>query len=206
MTFSDTYIQNVSIARRTAADAELTRQAILAAATRSFAEHGFAGTALEAVVAEAGITRGALYHHFPDKVALFQAVFVTVEEDFNNKVLEAVGAVDPEDHRGAVLAGFRAAIEAQQTPEYRQIAIADAPAVLGHDQWHEVDAGIGMDSMRIGLELLRAGGHIAVEVNPALVTIMFGALTELGFAVSRGEIDTVDEALDGMTMLLDRLA
>jgi AcrR family transcriptional regulator len=75
--------------RRSAADAERTRQAILAAARSSFAEHGFAAASTIAIARAAGVTRGAVYHHFAGKADLFREVFVEIEHELNETVVAA---------------------------------------------------------------------------------------------------------------------
>jgi AcrR family transcriptional regulator len=190
--------------RRTAAEAAETRRSILAAARASFAEHGYTATGTTELVTQLGLTRGALYHHFADKADLFAAVFTEVEEELNAAVNEAATAAAGDGTRAAILAGARACIEYMGRPDYRQIASADGPAVLGLDRWHEVDRSIGLQSMRAGLQALDDEGSLAVARTPALVVALFGALTELGLSHARGDL-TVAEASAGFTSLLDRL-
>lgn len=190
--------------RRTAAEAAETRRSILATARASFAEHGYTATGTTELVAQLDLTRGALYHHFADKADLFAAVFTEVEEELNTAVNEAATAAADDGVRAAILAGARACIEYMGRPDYRQIAVADAPAVLGLDRWHEVDRSIGLQSMQAGLQALDDEGALDVPVTPALVAGLFGALTELGLSHARGDL-TADEAAAGFTVLLDRI-
>jgi AcrR family transcriptional regulator len=149
-----------------------------------------------------GLSRGAVYHHFADKADLFRAVFHQVEQELNETVIAAAltGADTPDVFRR----GVRAFLGVLVQPEYLQIAATDAPVVLGLAEWHEVDAGIGMASMRAGLEALHDEGLITAEPDAGLVICLFGALTELGLATTRDEI-TLDEAARAFERLVARL-
>jgi len=190
------------VARRTAAEAEQTRKTLLAIARESFATRGYAGTATSDIVAAAGVTRGALYHHFVDKRALFRAVFAEVIAELDENV--ATAALAQETARDAFRAGCRACLEFMVRPDYLQIASVDAPVVLGQAEWHQIDAAAGLRSMRRGLVALDAAGELSTPVTDALVIAVFGALTELGLAVCRGEL-TVDAAAHAFESLVARL-
>jgi AcrR family transcriptional regulator len=191
------------MARRKPEEAAQTRQAIVASARQLFTQRGFAGTATTDIVARAGVTRGALYHHFADKTDLFRAVFVDLEHELNNTVVAA--AMAQTNAREAFLAGCRTWMGFATRPDYRQIAIVDAPAVLGHDQWHAVDTSIGLASMEAGLAALHAEGLLDQPPTRALATLLFGALTEAGLAAARGELDA-DELFAAFQQLVERLA
>jgi AcrR family transcriptional regulator len=189
--------------RRTAEDAARTRGAIIAAARELFTERGFAATATTEVVARAGVTRGALYHHFVDKSDLFRAVFVDLEHELNDTVLAE--AVAHDDARSLFMAGCRAAMNFAARDDYRQIAVVDAPAVLGHDEWHAIDAGIGLASMEAGLAVLAAEGLLAEPPDRSLAILLFGALTEASLAAAREDGDA-DDLFAAFERLVDRLA
>jgi AcrR family transcriptional regulator len=190
------------VARRTPDEAAGTRQAIVAAARDLFTERGFSGTATTEVVARAGVTRGALYHHFSDKTDLFRAVFRDLERELNEYVLARARA--ERDPIAGFMAGSRAYIEFAERSDWRRIAVVDAPAVLGQEEWHATDAAIGLASMEAGLMALRAAGAIDVEPTRALATVLFGALTEAGLAAARGDGDP-DELFEAFRRLIDRL-
>jgi AcrR family transcriptional regulator len=190
--------------RRTAAEAAETRRSILAVARASFAERGYSATGTTELVEQLDLTRGALYHHFTDKADLFAAVFTEVEEELNAAVNDAAVAAAADGVRAAILAGARACIEFMGRPDYRQIAVADGPAVLGLDRWHEIDRSIGLASMDAGLRALAEEGELDVDVTPAIVVALFGALTELGLAHARGDLSVADAA-EGFATLLERL-
>lgn len=188
--------------RRTAAEAEQTRKTLLAVARDSFATQGYAATVTTAIATQAGVTRGALYHHFPDKTQLFRAVFSEVIAELDEHVARA--ALAESTAPAAFRAGCRACLEFMARPDYLQIASVDAPVVLGQAEWHRIDTEAGMRSMRLGLDALAEAGEVSVPVTDALVTALFGALTELGLAVCRGEL-TVDAAATSFETLVDRL-
>ncbi|HEX6421679.1 MAG TPA: TetR family transcriptional regulator [Acidimicrobiales bacterium] len=195
------------MARRKPEEAAETRRAILASARALFTEQGFAGTATTDVVARAGVTRGALYHHFADKADLFRAVFVDLEQELDRTVMAtAVAAAEAGgDARTVFLAGCRASMTFAGRTDYRRIATVDAPAVLGQDEWHAVDVALGLDSMVAGLALLHAEGLLDQPPDRPLAILLFGALTEAALAAARGDGDP-DELFTAFERLVDRLA
>jgi AcrR family transcriptional regulator len=173
--------------RRTADEAEQTRQAIVGAARTLFATRGFAATPTEDVVAAAGVTRGALYHHFADKAALFREVFVQLSAELDTTVNAAArSAAAGGSVPSAFAAGCEAVLDFVVRPDYHQIAVVDAPSVLGSVVWHDIDAGIGLATMRAGLRALAEAGALRVRYSDALAVVVFGALTEAGIVLSRG--------------------
>jgi AcrR family transcriptional regulator len=109
-------------------DPEATRRALVAHATVLFAEHGYEGTSLEAVVSAAGVTKGAVYHHFTGKRELFEAVFVQVENDM---VRDVRTHASTESAEARTVSGLRHFMTYARDPRYRQIVLADGPSVLG---------------------------------------------------------------------------
>ena len=155
---------------------------------------GFADTPTTQIASEAGVTRGALYHHFSDKTALFHAVFVELENALNDAVVHAA-TESRHDLRTAFRAGTRALLEFATSPEYRQIAVADGPAVVGMAEWHRIDTDIGMASLHLMLDAFHAEGELATRPSPTRSVLLFGALTqaavELGRATSTLSIDEI---------------
>ncbi len=192
------------MARRTADEAERTRQDILGAARRLFTDQGYAATSTTAVAEAAGVTRGAVYHHFADKAALFREVFTQLDTELDDTVNRAARAQD--SALGAFAAGCRAMLDFVVRPDYHQIAVVDAPAVLGSEQWHAIDAGLGLASVELGLEALAGEGRLRVPPSRALAIAVYGALTEAGLVLSRGEPGTPsrDELVAAVLDLLCR--
>src|SRR5689334_2539725 len=112
-----------------------TKRALVEIAEELFTEHGYANTSLDQIVAGARVTKGALYHHFSGKQALFEAVFERVETDASRTIQRALkGKRDPWEK---ALAGLRAFLEVVQEPRYRRIVISEGPAVLGYERYRE---------------------------------------------------------------------
>src|SRR5215210_5677635 len=135
---------------------EPTRDALLTAARALFAERGYAGVGTEEVVRRAGVTRGALYHHFRDKRDLFRAVYEQTEAE----TVASIGArVDGTSDPMTLLAeGVRAFLDACSDPVMMRIALRDAPAVLGWEEWREIGD-------RHGLGLVTGGLRAAIDAR-----------------------------------------
>lgn len=153
---------------------EETRGLLLSAARKLFAEKGFAETSTPEIVAAAGVTRGALYHHFADKTALFKAV-VEQEHAERAAAIEAAGDAMPADPLAALLAGSDAFFAAMANPGRRRILLVDAPAVLGRDMLDDIDARTGLQTLVCGLrDAMDAGAIKRAPVLP--LAQLFGAL------------------------------
>ena len=113
--------------------AEATRQLLVSVARELFAERGYNGTSVEEIVQQAGVARGALYHHFPGKDALFRAVYEAVQADIASRVVAAALA-GPEPWAG-VRAGLGAFLDACLEPEFRRIVVLDSVPVLATAMW-----------------------------------------------------------------------
>jgi AcrR family transcriptional regulator len=118
---------------------EATRGRLIATARRLFAEKGFAATSTEEILGEAGVSRGALYHHFPSKTDLFQASFEAVEDELTAGVLQVATDSGETDPMRVLEVGFAAFLDQCTNPEVQRIVMLDGPTVLGWDRWHELD-------------------------------------------------------------------
>lgn len=173
-------------ARRTQAERrEATRAALLEAARPLFAERGYEAVSSEEIVAAAGVTRGALYHHFDGKLGLFEAVYLAVEDELVARFpLERLAGDDP-------LANLKLAVgevlELGLDPELHQIALIDAPAVLGWEKWHEIELRYGLGLIIASLTAAAEAGQIGEQPIPELATVLLGALLEGAHYVSRAE-------------------
>jgi AcrR family transcriptional regulator len=164
-----------------------TRGALVAAARRLFAERGYAAVGTPEVVAAAGVTRGALYHQFADKADLFLAVYEQVEQEVTERIGElvvAAGALDPLE---ALTAGAEAFLEACAEPEINRIALLDAPAVLGWEQWRAVGLKYGLGLTEAILRAAMDDGRIAEQPLRPLAHVLLGALDEAALYVARAE-------------------
>lgn len=147
-----------------------TRARLVAIARNLFADTGYADTGTEAVVAAAGVTRGALYFHFSDKAALFEAVFDQVARE----VAEAIAAAsaDAPSPRAALLRGAGAYVAAAGDPSRRRIYLSDGISVLGAARWHEMENRHSRPLLKEGLAAL---GVSDVE---AMTHLFSGAMVE----------------------------
>lgn len=138
-----------------------TREALLVAARAAFAEKGFATTGTPEIVAAAGVTRGALYHHFADKLALFAAV-VEAEAAAIAKAIDAAapGAAGGSDPIEALVLGGEGFLDAMADEGRRRILLIDAPAVLGREALDAIDARDGLRTLVEGIEYAMAKGAI----------------------------------------------
>jgi AcrR family transcriptional regulator len=167
-------------AERTAA----TRRALLDAARSLFAERGYHGTAAEEIVRRAGLTRGALYHHFEDKKDLFRVVVDEMEGEIDEEI-EAAERAQP-GLPEAVMAGYRAFIDAVLDPEMRRTFFLDGPSVLGWE-WREIDARHAVGKIEEGLEALIAQGFVEPQPVGPLARLINGTLLEAAFFVAASE-------------------
>jgi AcrR family transcriptional regulator len=190
--------------RRSAEDAALTRKAILEAAHDVFAARGYADSTVDEIASLAGVTRGAVYHHFAGKPALFHTVFVELTNELDAAVRAA--ASRHTEIRSAFIAGCLAWLDFATRPDYRQIAIADAPAVIGVAEWHRVDTSVGLASMELGLSALADETPLAIAPTRALAVLLFGALTEAGLAIERGDAVSRDDVVGAWTSLIGCIA
>ena len=171
-----------------------TKQALVEVAEAQFTEHGYAGTSLDAIVAGADVTKGALYHHFSGKQAIFEAVFERVEAQASSAIARATEG--HEDPWLRAQAGLRAFLDAVQQPGYRRVVIVDGPSVLGHERFREQEE---RSTYAIVLEIVRsvltAGSW---EVQEAMLDtfarIFFGALSAAGGAVATSDDGAVAAA------------
>src|SRR5215212_7250984 len=129
---------------------EATRDALVRAGCELFAERGYAAVGTEEIVARAGVTRGALYHHFVDKRDLFRAVHEQLEQALVADIGARIGGI--EDPWKLMETGVRAFLDACTDPAVMRIALLDAPAVLGWAEWREIDAGYGLGLVSFGLQ------------------------------------------------------
>jgi AcrR family transcriptional regulator len=164
---------------------ETTRQELVDAATRLFAERGYEDTSIEAVLGATGVSRGALYHHFAGKEALFEAVLDEVERGVAQAVVDAVAEVtDPVE---ALRKGTKAWLELTSDPVVRRISLIDAPSVVGWEKWRGIDERHGFGLTKHALESLAEAGHVRPELVDVLAHVLLAALVEVALLIARSE-------------------
>lgn len=192
--------------RRTQAErSSTTRRALLDAARDLFTEHGFIGTGREQIAARAGVTRGALYHHFASKEALFRAVVEEIEADLAEQV--AAAGLRSDDPAESLRLGCLGFLDACLEPAVRRIVLLEAPVALGWEQWREIDNRYGLALVAHGLEAARDAGRLPpVPIGP-LAHLLLGALNEAALLMAHAPQPGAVRAEVGRTVevLLDRL-
>jgi AcrR family transcriptional regulator len=160
---------------------EATRGALLAAAREQFGRQGYSETSTEEIAAAAGVTKGALYHHFGGKQDLFRAVFEQVKHEISDQV--ATVFTEPDPWR-ALAGGCQAVVDAQLDPAVRQIVLHDARSVLGWETVRDVDNRYGAVALRGVLRRAMRAGVIREEPLRPLALLLTGALSEACFYVA----------------------
>lgn len=182
---------------RRRAQADSTRARLVTIARRHFAERGYADASTVTILADAGLARGGLYHHFPDKRALFRAVFERVEEDLVDEVVRAAYAEPAAPLPERLPRGVRAFLAAAARPEVQRIVLTDAPAVLGQRAWRELDDRYGLRLIRRVLRQGVAEGVLPERPVRPTARLLLAALNEAASVVAQA--DDPAAAIDEMT-------
>lgn len=165
--------------------AEATRQLLIDMARRSFTEHGYSATSIDDVIEAAGVARGALYHHFPGKEALFRAVYEAVEAEVIADVLNAAGSQSAPLE--AVRAGLGAFLDACLDPSFRRIVILESVSVLHADVGDTTVEPAELPMLRRILDPLLATSAFAGAGIEALAYIALGGLYGASLHIARAE-------------------
>jgi AcrR family transcriptional regulator len=140
---------------------EATRQALLSAGRETFAREGYQAAGIEAISRAARVTRGAFYHHFEDKKALFDAVVVSLQSEAAAKIEQRARAQRKVWDRLSV--GIDAYLDACLEPAYGRIVIREAPAVLGHERYRKIEETYPMALLTATLNALKRDGELDFE-------------------------------------------
>ena len=152
-----------------------TRAALVAAGRRLFGQNGFRGTSVEDLAREARVTTGALYHHFPPKTALFEAVFVQAHTELMTASTEA--AMTAKNGLEELALGFDAFLDGVLQPDVQRILVLDGPAVLGLARYTELDEQYAHAVIVHSLEEAAKAGTIRIEDPETATRLLLGALT-----------------------------
>jgi AcrR family transcriptional regulator len=165
------------------AKGKATRERLVAVASELFAASGYEATSIESVLAKSAVSRGALYHHFENKEALFAAVLEAIEAKVAiGIVASSRGIADPVE---ALRAGCNAWLDIGRDAAVRQIVLVDAPSVVGWQKWRDIDARHGFGLLKTSLERAGAQGRTRAEGVDILAHMLLAALMELALVVSR---------------------
>jgi AcrR family transcriptional regulator len=169
-----------------AEQSEATRAALIATAHELFAARGYAAVSTEEIVRATGVTRGALYHHFSDKRALFEAVY----EDVERQLLERIGATvlaSASEPLQALQAGAAAFLDACEDPAVQRIALVDAPSVLGWEKWREIGLRYGLGLVQGAVQAAMDAGQIDRQPVDLLSHLLLGAIDEGAMLIARAD-------------------
>jgi AcrR family transcriptional regulator len=165
---------------------EATRAALVSAARELFAERGYTAVGTEEIVRAAGVTRGALYHHFEGKRELFRAVYEDVEQALLERIAELAdqSARDPLE---VLHAGAQAFLDACEDPAVQRIALLDAPSVLGWELWREIGLRYGLGLVEGTVQASIEAGLIEPQPAGPLAHLLLGAIDEGAMLVARAD-------------------
>jgi AcrR family transcriptional regulator len=159
-----------------------TRATLIVTARRLFAEHGYAGVPAGEIVAAAGLTRGALYHHFQDKHGLFEAVFIELESELGDEIRASMTTTG-----ASVVNALDCFLTACERPEVIQIGLIDAPAVLGWQAWRRIEEEHGLGLIMEFLQAARQQGELVTDAVDVLAKLMLSALIEAALVIANAE-------------------
>lgn len=180
---------------------DTTRTAILDAAQGLFVERGYAETSTPDIVAAAGLTRGALYHHFEDKKALFRAVAEREAGAVAAKIEKAT--VDDLTPREALITGARAFFDAMAEPGRIRILLLDGPAVLGTREMAAIDSANAQRTLEDGLVEAMARKVADRDVLAATATLLSAAFDRAALEIAAGAptdlyVEAIGHLIDGL--------
>ena len=164
---------------------EATRAALVGAARSLFAERGYAATAAEEVVRQAGVTRGAMYHHFRDKKALFRAVHEQIEEEMVVAIGRRIAGM--EDPMEILVAGLDTFLDRCLDPEVAKITLDEAPSVLGWLEWREIDARYALGLVTGVLRVAMDAGILRRQPIEPLGHLLISACGEAGLLIATAD-------------------
>jgi len=189
-----------------AESAARTCQALERAARELFEQRGFAQVSAEEIVAAAGVTRGALYHHYGGKERLFEAVVEAAMQRLHDNVAEAAGAAG-HDLMAAIKLGIGRFLELATAPRLQRILFIDAPTVLGWQRWRELDARYGLGLLQSALQQAQDAGQVRKQDTRLLAQVLMSAMIEAAMLAAHAPVKATAraEAQDMLGRLLDGL-
>ena len=162
-----------------------TIEQLLGTARKLFAQKGFAGTSIEEIVRGAGVTRGAMYHHFKNKEEVFEAVFQREHEMLAERVREA--ATKKTKAWDQLKAGCDEFLTASLDPEIQQICMIDGTAVLGPSRTMAIDDPHSIGLITMALDKAMERGEVRKRPAMPLAQLLFGALCQGAMVVARSD-------------------
>jgi AcrR family transcriptional regulator len=188
---------------RRAEHASDTRVALVAVARQLFAAHGYDGTGTEQIVAEARVTRGALYHHFRDKADLFRAAMAEAAGEVALQLTDEQLASESSSPLDDIREGVSAFLDVCVGGDFQRIVLVDGPRVLGADAWENLVDRYGRGLLEEWLDRAVEAGDLDAVPTGALARLLIAMLTEAGLAIARAPEPAAARAELGE--VLDRL-
>ena len=185
--------------RRTSKDAAITRQTILAGARGLFARQGYAETSTAQIARAAGVTDGAVFHHFVDKKTLFREIVVQLQTEVHHAIYAA--AIPAKTTIEGFRLGARESMRATAAPDYQRIVYTEAPAVLGREEWGVIDARMGYALIESRLKMIAEAPELPDHLLKPMAILTLGVMNETTFALARKDRG-VD--IDQCLAILDR--
>ncbi|AWS44935.1 TetR/AcrR family transcriptional regulator [Streptosporangium sp. 'caverna'] len=183
---------------------EQTRQTLLRESRRLFATLGYGAVGLSEIVRAAGVTKGALYHHFDSKAALFRAVLEEVQQQVAQTVAATAEAHD--DPWTQFTAGCQAFLTAGTDPDVQRIMLVDGPSVLGWNEWRALDEAASARHLAEALTALIEGGVIAPQPVAPLTHLLSGAMNEAAlWLAGSANPDDLTDARAALSRMLEAL-
>ena len=184
---------------------EATRSQLIAVARRMFAGRGYEDTSIEAVLREAGVSRGSLYHHFASKEALFEAVAEDVEATVGAQTVAATAGAD--GPVAALRAGFLAWVRLAGDPVVQRILLIDGPSVLGWERWRAMEERHALGAIRMMLVAAAPQADLRPELAGTLAHVLLASVNEVALLVARSDdpAAAMAEGEDAIDELLRRL-
>ena len=179
--------------RRTQAErSAATQQALVAAARRLWGARGYAEVSTPEIAEAAGVTRGAMYHQFPDKTALFVSVLEAVETDVMARLAAAVATPQPQTPADTLHVAADAWLDIAGEPEVRRLVLLDAPTILGWAGFREISLRYGLGMTEQLLTAAIAAGQLKDQPVRPLATVMIGALDEAAMSIANAAEETAE--------------
>lgn len=171
--------------RRMSRRGSLTRERLLESAESLFVEHGYQQVSIDRIVQLAGVTKGAFYHHFEDKLGAFRAVFERIDQEMSERVIEAANGGNT--IMEMLRAGMRRCFELCVQPRYGRLVYCDGPAVLGWAEWYRIDSGIAGSIVSAALYAAAEAGEIRQHDVNALSTLLLGSILQAGISIAESQ-------------------